>query len=325
MSRDTRECAADDERWRGEERRGARRRLTNESDGVGRDAHQLRVVAGEAQSRDDRRQKATNAVSGVNHVDLTEHLLCESVERAPAEEAADPHEQHVRALERPDDLEPAEVVVLLVLGDRTVRDEAFFNVPLLLLGQEERMSRRAGEEEERRDPKQDGEDAFLQRTSVNQGQLVRWRDTSTNQDEDPRPAMLPADTFHMRDGCRKQARECTCNTEARSVSEEHVRSTDRVYSPAREADTKKIEMLDIKRMSVRGNDDTSGHRRTGGSASCEGKTLQGTSTSREEARLTPLSILVNMFGMTRPTFDHTKEETGSDKTVICCDSTYGPN
>ena len=183
--------------------RDVRRQLTNESDGIGRDAHQLSVVAGEAQGCDDRRQEATDTVRGLDYANLIPHSLCKSVKRAPAEEAAERHEQHVWALERPDDLEPAEVVVLRVLRNCAVRDEASFDVPLLLLAQEERVSRSAGEEEERRDPEQDGEDAFLRRASVNRDRAVGWWIKSTDQDEDPCPTMLPADTFHMRNRRRE--------------------------------------------------------------------------------------------------------------------------
>ena len=67
----------------------------------------------------------------------------------------------MRALESPSNLEPAEVVVLLILRHSTVSDKAGLDVPLLLVGQEERVGRGTGEEEERGDSEEDGEDTLL--------------------------------------------------------------------------------------------------------------------------------------------------------------------
>ena len=77
------------------------------------------------------------------------------------------------ALERPSDLEPAEVVVLLILRNSAVSDKAGLDVPLLFLGQEERVGRGAREEEERGDAEEDGKDTLLWRVSVFMHRKIR--------------------------------------------------------------------------------------------------------------------------------------------------------
>ena len=104
-------------------------------------------------------------------------------------------------------LEPAESIVLLVLRNGTICTQCALDVLLLLFSQEVRIGRRARKQEERNAGKDNGKQSFLQTEISYQSLHSKVALKTTNKNEDPAPAMLAADAFHVRDGSSEEPGE----------------------------------------------------------------------------------------------------------------------